>query len=173
MTRPGRHQLVVPVADLLRRPGSARDEHREAVLEGLAVSGSAVVEGEPVVVDAHLESVNEGIVVTGHVRAPWRGECRRCLKTVGGELDAILLEVFEPEPVDGETRRLEGATVDLEPVARESVLLELPLSPLCTEACRGLCDRCGADRNDDPAHSHEDPRDPRWSALDVLKFEQP
>ena len=171
MSRPGRHRLVVPVADLLRRPGTARDEHREAVLDGLAVSGSAVPEGEAVVVDAHLESVNEGIVVTGHVRAPWRGECRRCLKAVAGEADATLLEVFEPEPVESETRRLEGTTIDLEPVAREAVLLELPLAPLCTEACRGLCDQCGADRNEDPAHAHDDPRDPRWSALDALRFE--
>jgi uncharacterized protein len=168
---PGRHRLVVPVADLLRRPGTAREEHREAVLDGLAVSGSTVPEGEPVVVDARLESVNEGVVVTGHVRAPWRGECRRCLRSVEGELDATLLEVFEAEPSEGETRRLEGTTIDLEPVAREAVLLELPLAPLCTEACRGLCDQCGADRNEDPAHSHEDPKDPRWSALDALRFE--
>ena len=161
------------MADLLRRPGSARDEHREAVLEGLAVSGSAVRRGRARGGRRPPGVGRRGIVVTGHVRAPWRGECRRCLKSVEGELDATLLEVFEPEPVDGETRRLEGATVDLEPVAREAVLLELPLAPLCTEACRGLCDRCGADRNEDPAHSHEEPGDPRWSALDVLKFEQP
>jgi uncharacterized protein len=168
---PGRHAFVVPVADLLRRPGSVREEHREAVLDGLAVSGSTVVEGAPVTVDAHLESVNEGIVVTGHVRAPWRGECRRCLRTVEADVDATLLEVFEAEPVEGETRRLEGTTIDLEPVAREAVLLELPQAPLCTEACRGLCDRCGVDRNEDPAHTHEDPGDPRWSALDALKFD--
>jgi uncharacterized protein len=171
MSGPGRHQLVVPVADLLRRPGTAREEHREAVLDGLAVSGSTVPEGEPVVVDARLESVNQGVVVTGHVRAPWRGECRRCLRPVESELDATLLEVFEAKPSEGETRRLEGTTIDLEPVAREGVLLELPLAPLCTEACRGLCDQCGADRNEDPAHSHEDPNDPRWSALDALRFE--
>ena len=171
MTGPGRHAFVVPVADLLRRPGSVREEHREAVLDGLAVSGGAVPEGAPVEVEGRLDAVNAGVVFTGHVRAPWRGECRRCLQVVEGEVDGTLLEVFEPEPVEGETRRLEGTTIDLEPVARESVLLELPQAPLCGEACRGLCDQCGADRNADPAHTHEAPGDPRWSALDALKFD--
>jgi uncharacterized protein len=171
VTAGGHHQLVVPVADLLRRPGSAREEHREAVLDGLAVTGSAVPTGCPVTVDAHLQSVNEGIVVTGHVRAPWRGECRRCLRPVQGEVDATILEVFEAEPVEGETRRLAGTTIDLEPVAREAVLLELPLAPLHAEHCRGLCDQCGADLNEDPAHAHEEERDPRWAGLDALRFE--
>jgi uncharacterized protein len=171
MTGNGRHALVVPVADLLRRPGSVREEHREAVMDGLVVSGNAVPEASPVAVDAYLESVNEGIVVTGHVRAPWRGECRRCLRPVEGEVDATVLEVFETEPVEGETRRLAGTTIDLEPVAREAVLLELPLAPLHSELCRGLCDQCGADLNEDPTHTHGDERDPRWEALDSLRFE--
>ena len=171
MTGNGRHALVVPVADLLRRPGSVREEHRQAVMDGLVVSGTAVPDASPVTVDAHLESVNEGIVVTGHVRAPWRGECRRCLRPVEGDVDATVLEVFEPEPVEGETRRLGGTTIDLEPVAREAVMLELPLAPLHSERCRGLCDQCGADLNEDPTHSHGDERDPRWAALDSLRFE--
>ncbi len=177
-----RSVLVIPVGDLLRRPGSTRDEVRSVVLDGLRTSTATVPAGAPVEVRAHLEAVNEGIVLTGEVRTTWTGECRRCLCPIERALVAPVLEVFEANAVDGETRPLGASArlpasrggspeVDLEPVAREAVLLELPLAPLCAEDCRGLCDQCGADRNQDPDHAHEAPADPRWSGLDALHFE--
>ena len=75
-----RGALVVGVADLLRRPGNHRAEHLEAVLEGLEVTGSRVVPGQPVVLDLRLESVNEGVVARGTLRAEWESDCRRCLR---------------------------------------------------------------------------------------------
>jgi uncharacterized protein len=164
--------LRVGVADLLHAPGSRRHEHLEAVLGDLSVLGSRVPPGAPVELDVRLESVNEGIVLTGTVRAPWMGECRRCLQPVEASLEARVLEVFEEHPVDGETRPLEVDVVDLEPLARETVLLELPLAPLCREGCAGLCAECGADRNlADCGHTLV-AEDGRWSALDQLKFEE-
>ena len=163
--------LVVGVADLLRSPGSHRDLEVEAPLEGLAVLGSSVPDGAAVVIDVRLEAVNEGIVVKGEVRAPWQGECRRCLRTVEGTAAASVLEVFEEEPVEGETSKLDGDRIDLEPLARETVLLELPLAPLCQDDCAGLCPECGADRNaGDCGHALE-AVDERWAALSELKFE--
>ena len=121
----------------------------------------------------HLESVNEGIVLTGTVSTTWDGECRRCLRPVRAPLRAELLEVFEDEPTEGETRPLEGVSIDLEPVAREAVLLELPLAPLCREDCLGLCPQCGAVRDEvDCGHSAE-VADARWSALADLRFDDP
>ena len=166
-----RHALRLPVADLLKRPGSKRDDTVEAVLDGLAITPSRVPEGEPVRLDMHLESVNEGIVLTGTVSTTWDGECRRCLRPVRAPLRAELLEVFEGEPTDGETRPLEGVLIDLEPVAREAVLLELPLAPLCRDDCAGLCPQCGAVRDEVDCGHRADAPDPRWSALDDLRFE--
>ena len=164
--------LHVGVADLLHLPGSRRVEQVEAVLGELAVLGSHVPDGEPVVLDVRLESVNDGIVLTGMVRAPWAGECRRCLQPVVGELAAPVLEVFEEHPVDGETRLLEVDRIDLEPVARETVLLELPLAPLCREDCAGLCADCGADRNTVDCGHALVAEDRRWAALDELRFDE-
>ena len=167
-----RGALVVGVADLLRRPGNQRDEHLEAALGGLEVLGSRVPEGGQIALDVRLESLNEGLVVKGTVTAPWQGECRRCLRTVSSELVADVFEVFEDEPKDGETSKLDIDRVDLEPLARETVLLELPLAPLCQADCAGLCPECGADRNAGACgHAVEAP-DPRWAALDELKFEE-
>jgi uncharacterized protein len=164
--------LTIGVADLLRRSGNIRAEHLEAVLDELAVTGSQVPDGEPVQLDVRLESVNEGVVVAGTLAAPWEGECRRCLQPVRSRLEVPVLEVYEDDPVEGETRKLEIDRIDLEPLVRETVLLELPLVPLCREDCAGLCAECGADRNEvDCGHALE-VRDDRWAALDELKFEE-
>ena len=163
--------LVVRVADLLRRPGQQRDERLSVVLDGLAVLGSSVPEGAEVDLAMHLESLNEGIVARGTVSAPWTGECRRCLQPVEGRVQADVLEVFEDEPVDGETSKLDIDRIDLEPLAREAVLLELPLAPLCRDDCAGLCPECGADRNaGDCGHTVES-TDDRWAALGELRFD--
>lgn len=159
------------VADLLRRTGEAREEHVESVLDGLAVSTSRVPEGQPVRLEGRLESVNEGVVLRGTVRAPWTGECRRCLRPVVGELAVDVMEVFEDEPTEGETSKLDGVQIDLEPVVREAVLLDLPLAPICRDDCAGLCAECGALLDEvDCGHGVGDV-DPRWGALSEIRFD--
>jgi uncharacterized protein len=164
--------LTLVVADLLRRPGLRRDTAVEAVLDDLAVVGTHVPAGEAVQLALRLESVNEGIVATGTVSAPWTGRCRRCLRQVTEVLEADVLEVFEAEPTEGETQLLRGVEIDLEPIAREAVLLGLPLAPLCREDCAGLCAQCGADRNEVACGCAVEQHDPRWAALDDLRFDE-
>jgi uncharacterized protein len=163
--------LVVRVADLLRRPGQHRDEHLEAELDELSVLGSAVKDGSPVVLDLRLESLNEGIVATGTVSAVWTGECRRCLGPIESTLSATVMEVFEDEPVEGETSKLDIDRIDFEPLAREAVLLELPMAPLCREDCAGLCPDCGRDRNESDCGHSMVASDDRWAALKDLKLD--
>jgi uncharacterized protein len=163
--------LVVPVADLLPHPGSTKRVERTAVLEDLAVSGSRVPDGEPVRVDVELQAVNDGIVAVGEVRVPWAGECRRCLRPLRGEVVAAVQEIYERDPVDGETRLLEDVVVDLTEMTRDAVLLELPLVPLCHDDCAGLCPVCGVNRNDTTCTCVVETKDPRWAALDDLRLE--
>jgi len=144
----------------------------EAPLEQLSVIDTSMPDRSTVVVDVRLESVNEGIVATGAVAAPWEGLCRRCLEPVEGTLRSEVLEVFEAEPVEGETLLLDGDRIDLEPVAREAILLGLPMAPLCREDCQGLCPTCGADRNDAGCDCAPPTADPRWAGLEGLTFDE-
>lgn len=163
--------LTHGVADLLRRPGSWRDTDFDVVLDDLVVLGAHVPAGAPVHLDLRLEAVNEGVVAKGSATAHWQGECRRCLGPVEGTLRAEVLEVFEVHAVDGETRPLVGDHIDLDPVAREALMLELPLAPVCADDCAGLCDTCGVDRNTTSCDCAHDEVDPRWAALDGLRLE--
>jgi uncharacterized protein len=162
----------VPVADFRNQPGARRHEHVVAPLDGLAISASRVPEHADVDLDVTLEAVHEGILATGTVVAPWAGECRRCLGPVSGQLDASFRELFEEAPTEGESYPLVHEQVDLEPLVREVVLLELPQAPLCREDCRGLCPRCGADLNEGPCECPPDDIDPRWAALDALRTDE-
>jgi uncharacterized protein len=164
--------LRVNVAELLRRSGTRRHVDEEVRLEGLAVTDSEVPGDEPIRLDVRLESLNEGVVATGTVTTRWHGTCRRCLRPVVGTLAGDVLEVFETDPDEGETRPLEGTTIDFEPVVRDTVLLELPVAPLCREDCPGLCPQCGADLAEGACDCRIETRDPRWAALDQLRFDR-
>lgn len=166
-----KHPFWVQVAALRRELGSAESVDRSGVIEGLAGVSVSVPEGAPVAVAVVLSSYPGGIMATGTVEAPWRGECRRC----GGEIEGrVLASVRERFVQAGHTGGDEEAylysddVVDLEPMARDAILLELPLAPLCSEECLGLCPACGTNRNLSSCDC-EAQIDPRWSALDQLR----
>lgn len=159
--------FLVHSAQLRRQVGTRWHEVRHGVLDDLACSGSAVPEGAEVEADVVLESVVGGVAVAGTVRAPWAGTCRRCLEPASGTLVVPVREHFT-EGGDGEdTYPLHDGEVDLEPMVRDAVLLELPQAPLCVAECRGLCPQCGVNRNEETCACQPE-RDERWAALDVL-----
>jgi uncharacterized protein len=172
--------LLVSVTDLVRRLGTRRPVQRGVRLEGLAITTAAVSPEDDVVVDLELESISNGVAVTGTVTVPWTGPCRRCLEPVRGSTTADVQEIFARNPLDDEMYPLSGDLIDLEPLVRDTALLALPLAPLCTAGCLGpepavfptLVE--GEDTEPDAgaaADGDEAPTDPRWAALDQLKFD--
>ena len=158
----------LPVADLFRQPGAVRRVNVSGHLPNLGGS-AASVEGD-VDADLMLESLpGHAIVAHGTVQAQWTGECRRCLGPAEGSVTSEVRELFEPGSDGEETYPVTGDQIDVEPLVRDAVLLELPLAPLCREACQGLCPVCGANRNDVDCGHEPDTRDPRWAALDELR----
>ena len=172
--------------ELGRRPGALKRLSR--TVDAPADLGNEVIgvpEGAPVELELRLESVMEGVLVTGTARAPLRGECVRCLEPLERECEAGFQEMFsypdadsrgrvadadaeEEAEEDEETLYLEDDLFDLEPVLRDAVVLSLPMQPVCREDCPGLCAQCGARLADDPDHHHDDAVDIRWAALQEL-----
>lgn len=163
--------LRFSVSDLVHRPGAMRRVERSGAVPGLTAAGVSVPADEPIDLDLRFEGVAEGIVVSGFVSGRWAAECRRCLEPVSGPFALEVHELFEPQPMESETYVLEGDEIDLEQLTRDVVVLNLPSAPLCSDECLGLCPTCGADRNADACDCPEAPADPRWSALDELRFQ--
>jgi uncharacterized protein len=174
-----RDPLVFDTHELGRRPGALQrltrtvDAPRDLGIAGVI----GVPEGAPVELELRLESVMEGVLVTGTARATAEGECVRCLEPVEQQLEADFQEMFsypdaddrgrpKAEPAD-DAEEDEDRLLLEEPVLRDAVVLALPMQPVCQEDCPGLCAECGVRLADDPDH-HHDAVDIRWAALQGL-----
>ncbi|MGW0577462.1 YceD family protein [Streptomyces sp. NPDC002920] len=183
-----RNPLVFDTHELGRRPGALQRLTREIdAPKDLGIQGViGVPEGAPVTLGLRLESVMDGVLVTGTARARAKGECVRCLEPLEQKVEADFQEMFsypdaddrgrpKAEPADDaeddeddEDRLfIEDGLFDLEPVLRDAVVLALPMQPVCQDDCPGLCSECGARLADDPGH-HHDAVDIRWAALQGL-----
>lgn len=130
---------------------------------------SRVPAGAEAVAEVELEAFDGGVAVSGTVSSPWEGECRRCLRPVGGELTARVRELFRRGGGEDEgTYPMAEDHLNLRDMVLDSLFAALPLLPLCQEDCLGLCSQCGADRNTTPCDCAPAAADPRWSALDEL-----
>ncbi|HZD80990.1 MAG TPA: YceD family protein [Actinomycetota bacterium] len=159
---------AIDVRDLLERPGGSRSVRVEEPVEGLQTELADVPPDVPIAGDLQLESVIEGIFVTGSLGGRMRLRCARCLKEFERGFDLQLNELVVREPGPDDDYGLgPDLTLDPEPMVRDAVLLSMPFAPTCRPDCRGLCERCGGDRN--LAECTCGPRvDPRWAGLEGL-----
>jgi DUF177 domain-containing protein len=119
--------------------------------------------------------------VSGEIGADLEIECSRCLEPVkhsmSMEFDIRLLDrealseaaEREVDPNELDTSVLVDEQVDVKEIVREQILLELPEQLFCRDDCKGLCPKCGSNRNLIDCKCDEDDIDPRWAALKSLK----
>ena len=147
----------IDVADLLTHPGSRRRITLSEEVEGLDAAYPLTL--GPVELDVSLERIPDGIVVRGSIEGGWEAQCSACLRPITSTLKIEVGELFESEPLEGETYPIEGHEIDLDQLVRDTVGLELPLAPHCSEPCGPAL----------VVTAEEEP-DPRWGALSQLEL---
>jgi uncharacterized protein len=113
-------------------------------------------------VSARLTHREQMVAVTGSAETTAGMRCGRCLAGFEASVLASFSLLYSPRPdtdteerseivhADGDKLGLyffDGDEIDLTDAVQEQILLSLPMQPLCSEDCRGLCPGCGADRN--------------------------
>lgn len=121
------------------------------------------------------------VEVRGEIKGELELDCTRCLTPIRKPIELNFDDVFvspaemnmseekELKGSDFRTDVLSGERIDISEVAREQILLSLPIQVFCREDCKGLCDRCGADLNRTECDCRKEDIDPRWAALKNLK----
>ena len=145
---------------------------------------------------AKVTKLGRKVLLQTRFTVPLEGQCKRCLTKVRVDepIDLTLTFVpgevtrgepgasakdagagetaasFVPETVDEEP--YSGKVIDLSGPLREQILLAIPPSPLCDEACKGLCPQCGKDLNQGDCGCERTAIDPRWAALKDMKVQK-
>lgn len=163
--------------DLLLAPGDV-DFGEEAEQAGpLATAGRAEVLHE----HRGPKEIVADIRLRGNFSSHFQVPCARCVEPVEIPLSAEFDLIFRPVGVDSDAPEraitapeteigyYQKDSLSLEDVLREQVLLALPVRTLCKPDCKGLCPRCGQNRNSQACSCDEGPNDPRWEALAGLR----
>lgn len=177
--------------ELPRRAGEMKEYQLDIpVKENLGVPLISVPVGDFIEVDARLESVTEGVLLSADVYAVAKGECIRCLDPVEIVIERKIQELYNYEPTNERGKKkkrdedeidldledelmMDGNIMDLETPIRDAVVLSLPINPLCDEDCLGLCPDCGGKWADLPEDHAHDVIDARWASLGSLSLEDP
>jgi len=193
-----RSVFIFNTHDLPHRAGEMREHQLSLLLsEPLGVDLLAIKPGERIEVELRITSVDEGVLATGEITAVATGECGRCLDPITWPIDEAFTELFyyetaasraaekgkkgaksiskreEKKDIDLEADELTfmiGDEIDLELPIRDAVILNLPVNPLCSDECPGLCQGCGEKWINLPADHAHNPEDPRWAALKGLNL---
>lgn len=163
--------------DLQFQPGII-DYGDEAVQTGpLSSSGRAEVLHE----HRGPKQIVSDIRLRGRFAGNFELPCARCVEPVPTGLQGEFDLIFRPVGADSgpQERSITAEETEigyyqkdsllLEDVLREQVLLSLPARTLCKPDCKGLCPRCGQNRNTDSCSCEQEASDPRWEALAGLR----
>ena len=165
--------FVLPAREIVRRPGDMREHALTIpVPERWGEGVVSVAAGSELVLTVRLESVHEGILVSGTARTTYEGECSRCLREIAQPVEVEFQELFEYPGDETPDFELQDDHVDLETLVRDAIVLSLPFQPVCRPDCPGLDPVTGEELTESPGVA-QDPIDPRWAALRELTETDP
>jgi len=167
-----------------------KQEFQEEFRPGAIDLGVEVAQQAPILVSGRAELIEEDhgrkviirdIRVVGRLSTRVEVRCARCLEPVESLVETDFDLLYRPLGADAgkdeaaisqaetEIGYYRGEGLLLEDVLREQVLLATPAKTLCREDCKGICSRCGRNRNAEACQCAQEPTDPRWQALKGLR----
>lgn len=173
-----RYKAVIPVIpvrvdDIDIDGGSFFTFERE--LNAFFPEGEKALSDRPVNISVTLSMIGSDVYATGEASGEIKLQCGRCLSDYRHTLDAKLNMTFvvkEDGDIDedeAEVYRYDGEVLDLYSPIRDQLLLLMPIKPLCSEECNGLCPKCGQDLNVKDCGCSRLEVDDRFSVLAKLK----
>ncbi|MBE3587188.1 MAG: DUF177 domain-containing protein [Thermoanaerobacteraceae bacterium] len=164
--------MHIDVSKIKASPGERMHLELEAPLPSLEAGGERVEFTGPARASLEVSNTGKALRVEGRVKAQLRPQCARCLEPFTLPVETEISETYYPEGGGeaGPEEREEwipfsGDMLDITPEVLKSLMLVLPMRFVCREDCRGLCPRCGQNRNLASCDCPVEDVDPRLAVL--------
>lgn len=117
----------------------------------------------------HLENQeNKRLWISGETKIELSVPCDRCLKEVPVAIRLVIdrkCPLEEPESEDESAGYLAGTVLDIDDLIYHEILVRWPMKVLCSDNCKGICKKCGANLNDETCSCDQTELDPRMAAF--------
>ena len=155
--------------DIIHVPDARKTFRYELDLSGLDFYGRRPI-ARPVLAEGSVVNHAGALVLEGTARSLLELTCDRCGREFSREktvlLDSLVAQELEDEEND-EILLLDGTQLDLDEAVTTAFVLAMDTKNLCSDDCKGLCPKCGANLNEGPCGCRPE-TDPRWAALSQL-----
>jgi len=148
--------MIIDVSQQLKEPVGSYRHYR------ISESDASPIYGE-----VDLLRTDRGIFVSGTLNTTHKAVCSRCLSSFEQPLTLRIEEEYLSKAEEGAFTIGEHKEIDLSEAVRQYALLVLPMKPLCSEDCAGLCHRCGHNLNLGPCDCPTSDLDPRFDLFQL------
>ncbi len=137
---------------------------------------------EPVKIKVEVHKVDEKVFINGRIKTILSLTCSRCLSSFPFKIDSYFDLVFYPiedfikeeeqekelTEEDFESMFYRENRIDIDSLILEQINLSIPMKPLCSELCKGLCPVCGKNLNEGECNCKIKSEDPRWKKIKLI-----
>ena len=164
--------MQLDVSQILRNQGEILNFDREIVLENKEFKSQRIEFKEPVKAKGTVKNVGGVLVLEMEVSGDFSSVCDRCLKEITGKIEFSEEQSFvksESEEKGEDALVITDKKIDLYDLTVKGVFANLPSKNLCSEDCKGICHKCGADLNlEECKCKEEDDWNPQFEILKGL-----
>lgn len=149
-------------------------------LSSVIIAGETLEFKNPVDVAAKVTNTGSNFIVSADINAQFELICSRCLNHFTYDINTNMLEDYcrssditeaEKDGLDiNELIIFDGDFIDISQEVIDSIVMALPMKPICNDNCQGLCTVCGQNLNENKCNCQVDDIDPRLEVLKNLKF---
>ena len=163
--------MLLNVSSVLKNSDLVLNFSEQVVINNDDLKHEALTFVKPAEINGNVKNVGGVLVLNGKIVADYETFCDRCMNPVTGKLEFDFKESYVKDTnVDDDDTAyiLESENIDIDEVAFANVFSHIPLKHLCSENCKGICQKCGANLNESECDCKDDEWNPQFEILKHL-----